>query len=74
MGKLQLVSTGAGGSRYLTNEAIVAIREADLVVGYTKYIKDLNKMVTYLNENMDATVEVGGHTDSRGSKRYKLKV
>ena len=43
MGKLQLVSTGAGGSRYLTNEAIVAIREADLVVGYTKYIKDLKE-------------------------------
>ena len=43
MGKLQLVSTGAGGSRYLTNEAIVAIEEADLVVGYTKYIKDLKE-------------------------------
>lgn len=41
MGKLQLVSTGAGGSRYLTNEAIKAIQEADLVVGYTKYVKDL---------------------------------
>ena len=41
MGKLTLVSTGAGGSRYLTNEAIKAIEEADLVVAYTKYAKDL---------------------------------
>jgi len=45
MGKLQLVSTGAGGSRYLTNEAIKAIEEADLVVGYTKYIKDLKDIL-----------------------------
>ncbi|MBL0722117.1 MAG: precorrin-3B C(17)-methyltransferase [Sulfurovum sp.] len=45
MGKLQLVSTGAGGSRYLTNEAIIAIKEADLIVGYTKYIKDLEKYI-----------------------------
>ncbi len=45
MGKLQLVSTGAGGSRYLTNEAIVAIQEADLVVGYTKYVKDLKELL-----------------------------
>ena len=41
MGKLTLVSTGAGGSRYLTNEAIQAIQEADLIVAYTKYAKDL---------------------------------
>jgi len=41
MGKLTLVSTGAGGSRYLTNEAITAIKEADLIVAYTKYAKDL---------------------------------
>jgi len=45
MGKLQLVSTGAGGSRYLTNEAIIAIKEADLIVGYTKYIKDLKEFL-----------------------------
>jgi precorrin-3B C17-methyltransferase len=45
MGKLKLVSTGAGGSRYLTNEAIEAIREADLIVGYTKYIKDIKELI-----------------------------
>jgi len=45
MGKLTLVSTGAGGSRYLTNEAITAIKEADLIVAYTKYAKDLPELV-----------------------------
>jgi len=45
MGKLTLVSTGAGGSRYLTNEAINAIKEADLIVAYTKYAKDLPELV-----------------------------
>ncbi len=45
MGKLTLVSTGAGGDRYLTQEAINTIREADLVVAYTKYAKDLPELV-----------------------------
>ena len=45
MSKLTLVSTGAGGSRYLTNEAIKAIQEADLIVAYTKYAKDLPELV-----------------------------
>ena len=45
MSKLTLVSTGAGGSRYLTQEAIDAIREADLIVAYTKYAKDLPELV-----------------------------
>ena len=45
MGKLTLVSTGAGGSRYLTDEAINAIEEADLIVAYTKYAKDLPELV-----------------------------
>ena len=45
MGKLTLVSTGAGGNRYLTQEAINAIREANLIVAYTKYAKDLPELV-----------------------------
>ena len=45
MGKLTLVSTGAGGSRYLTAEAIAAIKEADVIVAYTKYAKDLSELV-----------------------------
>ncbi len=46
MGKLTLVSTGAGGSRYLTQEAINAIEEADLIVAYTKYAKDLPELMS----------------------------
>ena len=45
MGKLTLVSTGAGGDRYLTQEAIDAIKEADVIVAYTKYAKDLSKLI-----------------------------
>jgi precorrin-3B C17-methyltransferase len=45
MGKLTLVSTGAGGSRYLTNEAIDAINNAELIVAYTKYAKDLPELL-----------------------------
>ena len=45
MGKLTLVSTGAGGNRYLTNEAIDAINSADLIVAYTKYAKDLPELL-----------------------------
>jgi len=45
MGKLYLVSTGAGGTRYLTNEAINAINACDLVVGYIKYAKDLKEYI-----------------------------
>jgi len=45
MSKLTLVSTGAGGSRYLTGEAIDAINEADLIVAYTKYAKDLPELI-----------------------------
>ena len=45
MGKLTLVSTGAGGSRYLTNEAIDAINNAQLIVAYTKYAKDLPELL-----------------------------
>ncbi len=45
MGKLTLVSTGAGGSRYLTCEAKEALKNADIVVGYTKYLKDIKEFI-----------------------------
>ncbi|MDF1875896.1 precorrin-3B C(17)-methyltransferase [Sulfurimonas sp. SAG-AH-194-I05] len=45
MGKLTLVSTGAGGTRYITQEAINAIQDADLIVSYTKYAKDLKEYI-----------------------------
>jgi precorrin-3B C17-methyltransferase len=45
MAKLTLISTGAGGDRYLTCEAKKALLEADIVVGYTKYLKDLKELI-----------------------------
>lgn len=45
MGTLFLVSTGAGGTRYISNEAIEAINKADLIVSYSKYAKDLKEHI-----------------------------
>jgi len=45
MGKLTLVSTGAGGGRYLTCEAKEALQNADIIVGYTKYLKDIKEYI-----------------------------
>lgn len=41
MKKLYIVSTGAGGTNYLTREALEAINDSEVIVGYTKYIKEL---------------------------------
>ncbi len=41
MKKLYIVSTGAGGTNYLTREALDAINDSEVIVGYTKYIKEL---------------------------------
>lgn len=41
MKKLYIVSTGAGGTSYLTREALDAIEDSEVIVGYTKYIKEL---------------------------------
>ncbi len=41
MKKLYIVSTGAGGTSYLTREALEAINDSEVIVGYTKYIKEL---------------------------------
>ena len=41
MKKLYIVSTGAGGTSYLTKEALNAINDSEVIVGYTKYIKEL---------------------------------
>lgn len=41
MKKLYIVSTGAGGTNYLTKQALNAIDDSEIVVGYTKYIKEL---------------------------------
>jgi outer membrane protein OmpA-like peptidoglycan-associated protein len=36
--------------------------------------KDLNEIYAFLNENMDAKLEIRSHTDSRGTKQYNLEL
>lgn len=43
MNKLYIVSTGAGGIEYLSNEARNALQSSEVIVGYTKYIKELKE-------------------------------
>jgi precorrin-3B methylase len=41
MAKLTILSSGAGGSEYLTTQALKALQDAQVVVSYTKYAKEL---------------------------------
>ncbi len=45
MGKLTILSTGAGGTDYLTIEALEALEQAEVVVAYTKYAKELRGLI-----------------------------
>ena len=45
MSKLTILSSGAGGSDYLTQEALKALDEAQVVVSYTKYAKELKEYI-----------------------------
>jgi precorrin-3B C17-methyltransferase len=45
MGKLTILSTGAGGTDYLTTEAREALEQAEVVVAYTKYAKELRDLI-----------------------------
>ena len=45
MGKLTILSSGAGGSDYLTAEAIRALETCEAVVAYTKYAKELKEVI-----------------------------
>ena len=45
MGKLTILSTGAGGTDYLTTEAHRALEEADVIVSYAKYAKELKPLI-----------------------------
>lgn len=40
----------------------------------TRYVADLNKLVKYLKENPLYSVEIAGHTDSRGSARFNKRL
>ncbi len=44
MNKLYIVSSGAGGVNYLTQEAIKAIKESEVIVSYTKYAEELSEL------------------------------
>ena len=47
MGKseIYIVSTGMGKGNYLTGNAIELLKKADLIVGYKKYINDINGLI-----------------------------
>jgi precorrin-3B C17-methyltransferase len=45
MAKLTILSSGAGGTNYLTQEALKALEEAEVVVSYTKYAKELKEYI-----------------------------
>lgn len=44
MNRLYIVSSGAGGVDYLTQEAIEAIKESEVIVSYTKYANELSEL------------------------------
>ena len=43
--KLYIVSTGAGGTDYLTPQALNAIKECEVVVSYSKYARELSSLI-----------------------------
>jgi len=45
MGKLTILSSGAGGTKYITAEAQQALTECEVVVSYTKYAKELKELI-----------------------------
>ncbi len=45
MKKLYIVSSGAGGTKYLTTEAKTALEDSEIIVSYTKYAKELKEFI-----------------------------
>jgi len=43
--KLYILSSGAGGIKYMTIEAIEALNECEIVVGYRNYVKELKELI-----------------------------
>ena len=43
--KLYIVSSGAGGTSYITPEARKALAECEVVVSYTKYARELKELI-----------------------------
>lgn len=45
MKKLYILSSGAGGTSYITAQAIEAINDSEVIVSYTKYAKELKELI-----------------------------
>ncbi len=45
MGKLYVISTGAGGLAYLSSQSLLALSECEVVVSYRKYAKELSSLI-----------------------------
>ena len=45
MNKLYILSSGAGGTSYITTQAIDAINDSEVIVSYTKYAKELTELI-----------------------------
>jgi precorrin-3B C17-methyltransferase len=43
--KLYIVSSGAGGTKYMTTEALHALQTCDRIVGYRNYLKELESVI-----------------------------
>lgn len=45
MNRLYIISSGAGGTHYITPDAMSALKECEVVVSYTKYAKELKDLL-----------------------------
>ena len=45
MNKLYILSSGAGGTSYITTQAVEAINDSEVIVSYTKYAKELKELI-----------------------------
>jgi len=43
--KLYILSSGAGGTKYMTTEALEALNQCEAVVGYRNYVKELKELI-----------------------------
>jgi precorrin-3B C17-methyltransferase len=43
--KLYILSSGAGGTKYMTTEALKALEDSEVIVGYRNYIKELKEII-----------------------------
>ena len=43
--KLYILSSGAGGTKYMTTEALQALDECEVVVGYRNYVKEIRELI-----------------------------